>query len=66
MLGSGLGWSVGVKGSKGSDVKLYKKGNQNCQGRVWSSSKNINSQSEPRGDILFFVSGAVVGPVPGS
>ena len=38
---------------KGSDVKLYKKGNQNCQGRVWSSTKNINSQSGPRGDILY-------------
>ena len=38
---------------KGSDVKLYKKGNQNCQGRVWSSTKNINSQSGARGDILY-------------
>ena len=45
-----VGWSVGVKGS---EVKLYKKGNQNCQGRVWSSTKNINSQSGPRGDILY-------------
>ena len=48
--------SVGVKGS---DVKSYKKGNQNCQGRVWSSTKNINSQSVAGGDISYL---RLVGP----